>query len=103
MRKFDGYRVGERIRGYDFICVFDVYLEGEIVAVHRWGEPGVDFDCYEVKVERRVVNGEDCPEFCGEHFYIPMELDILDFDWRVMPAGHDNLAREIAARNNACG
>lgn len=85
--KFDCFKVGDRIRSYDFICCFSSYVEGEVVAVLKAGDdPEVNFDCYKVVADKRLVDYVDVLAHHGEVYYVPKELSILEHPARIMPA-----------------
>lgn len=63
-----GIGVGDRVRSYDFAGVWDHYIEGVVEAIT---EPMEGCPRYKLRVERRVVGGQEAPPY-AEYVYPPV-------------------------------
>jgi len=87
--KFEGFKVGEKIRAEDFepcpgrgAC----YIEGGIVAVNRAGNSQRPYSHYVISISKDVFDGVEQLDLShsrlGDIGYVPMETS-MDWDSRV--------------------
>jgi hypothetical protein len=80
--------LGDEIKGYDFNpkrTDGDCYVQG---IVRDKGELDKGYGCYEIKLTKRVWNGFDVTDKTKDKiFFIPMEIDFMEFNTRVQKVG----------------
>jgi hypothetical protein len=85
MLKFQNIaKIGDTIRAYDFKPMVgreDCFVEGKVVTK---GALDCGYDAYCIKVTKDSWSDAECKGRVDKLVYVPMEVDFLEFDARIM-------------------